>query len=153
MLISCGLPFENLLKRLASDAAKNLKLGLQLKYRPLWNYDPYGEYGPQKWDSLFEKCAGSMQSPVNILSQQVVSSPRVEPLIFDNFQLYGTTMQLNFTDEKLLEIINIPPGYSIQSSGLPAKYMLEKIQLHFGCADDHGSEHAMNVKISKSAIF
>ena len=53
---------------------------LQAKYP--WDY---GRRGPEAWPYLFPECDRSMQSPIDIPTQQTLYNPRLRPFRFINY--------------------------------------------------------------------
>jgi carbonic anhydrase len=45
----------------------------------------YSNLGPEKWPSLFDTCRGSLQSPINIITNQVRFDPSLKNFEFIDY--------------------------------------------------------------------
>nr|KAG5690146.1 hypothetical protein BaRGS_013603 [Batillaria attramentaria] len=107
-----------------------------------WEYT--GTLGPSEWHTVYPDCGGRMQSPINIMENQVLYDPSME--VFDIRQ-YGTC-----TDSEV-KYSGTPIG--ISGGSLPDDYVLDQFHFHWGSNNDKGSEHTIDFKAAplELAVF
>lgn len=105
-----------------------------------WGYTK--DDGPHTWASRYPLAAGDGQSPINIVEDDA---------IFDS-ELSSHPIKISYLPEADFEIENTGESFKVkikqksEISGGPLtdRYRLEQFHLHWGSADDHGSEHTVN---------
>uniref|UniRef100_H3A5V0 Carbonic anhydrase-related protein 11 n=1 Tax=Latimeria chalumnae TaxID=7897 RepID=H3A5V0_LATCH len=105
--------------------------------------------GPPLWglvNSAWSLCSiGKRQSPINVNTSQVIYDPFLPPL-----RLSLSGKKINGTLHNTGRHVSLRPdgNQMMNISGGPLLYnhRLEEIRLHFGSADEHGSEHLVNEK-------
>lgn len=104
----------------------------------------YGENtGLSNWNKLYPSCDGFQQSPINLLTNQIVHVPRYQRFSFIWYKLLikqafmennGKTVQLFIED----------PMQKFKHGGLTGTYKFLKIIFHWGENSSIGSEHVKN---------
>ncbi|CAC5391681.1 CA4 [Mytilus coruscus] len=112
---------------------------------PNWGYYQ-GGIPPPLWFCLenSEMCAGTMQSPVNSKTRDLVKNNNIEPFDFSELQkTSGIKMEL--TNTGLSVKVEFPDHQPIiKGGGLPGPHKLLQIHLHWGGNSERGSEHTIN---------
>ncbi|GAB1287389.1 Carbonic anhydrase 13 [Apodemus speciosus] len=104
----------------------------------------YGEHnGPIHWNELFPIADGDQQSPIEIKTKEVKYDSSLRPLsikydpasakIISNS---GHSFNVDFDDTEDKSVLRGGP--------LTGSYRLRQFHLHWGSADDHGSEHVVD---------
>lgn len=104
----------------------------------------YGEHnGPIHWNEFFPIADGDQQSPIEIKTQEVKYDSSLRPLsikydpasakIISNS---GHSFNVDFDDTEDKSVLRGGP--------LTGSYRLRQFHLHWGSADDHGSEHMVD---------
>lgn len=104
----------------------------------------YGEHnGPIHWNELFPIADGDQQSPIEIKTKEVKYDSSLRPLsikydpasakIISNS---GHSFNVDFDDTEDKSVLRGGP--------LTGNYRLRQFHLHWGSADDHGSEHVVD---------
>ncbi|XP_020038354.1 carbonic anhydrase 13 [Castor canadensis] len=104
----------------------------------------YGEHnGPIHWNELFPIADGDQQSPIEIKTKEVKYDSSLRPLnikydptsakIISNS---GHSFKVDFDDTEDKSVLRGGP--------LTGSYRLRQFHLHWGSADDHGSEHIID---------
>ena len=108
--------------------------------------------GPEDWHDLELKkdnqCGGNRQSPINIKTSEVEEedSYRRLKITFDNARGLVTGTLENTGHSPKLEIAD-SNGASLTKGPLGDKtFELLQFHVHFGCANDRGSEHTLDEK-------
>ncbi|XP_045705329.1 carbonic anhydrase 13 isoform X2 [Phyllostomus hastatus] len=99
--------------------------------------------GPVHWNELFPIADGDQQSPIEIKTKEVKYDSSLQPLcikydassakIISNS---GHSFNVDFDDMEDKSVLHGGP--------LTGKYRLRQFHLHWGSADDHGSEHVVD---------
>ncbi|CAD6198208.1 unnamed protein product [Caenorhabditis auriculariae] len=116
-----------------------------------WTFDNDLFGGPDFWGLLhgdWRMCtSGQMQSPVNIDPAHLLFDPNLTNMVVDNnvveavFENTGQLPMVTVKDTPARPTINITGG-----PGMPYRYKLHQITVHFGRADEgeKGSEHTVD---------
>jgi len=105
-----------------------------------WNYDDATGFGPSFWADSYPSCGGARQSPVNIATDSL-GSTNLGQLSLTNYDL-APGYRFNMTNLGHGVQINVPnTAYRIAGNGLRGPYTMEQFHVHWGHADDKGSEH------------
>ncbi|CAC5386564.1 CA [Mytilus coruscus] len=101
---------------------------------------------PPFWSCLANSgmCAGTMQSPVNIETNDVVKNNQIKPFYFSGlWKTVGIKMELKNTGlGAKVEFPNAQP--IIKGGGLPGPHKLLEFHFHWGGNSQRGSEHTIN---------
>ena len=99
--------------------------------------------GPADWKDKFDDCGHSHQSPIDIVkSETVKESYSPLKITFDNAKGLVTGTFKNTGHSPELEI-----GASLSGGPLGDKtFELLQFHVHYGCANDRGSEHTLDEK-------
>ena len=103
--------------------------------------------GPPDWKDRYEDCGHRKQSPINIVKSETVKKS-LSPLkiTFDNARGLVTGTFKNTGHSPELEIAD-SNGASLTGGPLGDKtFELLQFHVHFGCANDRGSEHTLDEK-------
>ena len=103
--------------------------------------------GPPDWKDKYEDCGQGKQSPINIVKSETVEKS-FSPLkiTFDNARGLVTGTFKNTGHSPKLEIDD-SNGASLTGGPLGDKtFELLQFHVHFGCANDRGSEHTLDGK-------
>ncbi|XP_041349559.1 carbonic anhydrase 7-like [Gigantopelta aegis] len=103
------------------------------------------DLGPENWPLVFPTCGGKHQSPIEVISKQVVH---------DEDLTYFHLNELNNTNGVSMVIANIG-GYTVEISvsgrpiyitggGLEGRYRLIQFHYHWGLKNHRGSEHVID---------
>lgn len=112
-----------------------------------WSYsgEVAGEYGPADWGQIDANCGGMRQSPIDIVTGDVVDADlglftlddytaQNSYMDFDN-NGHGVTVRLAEDEEEL---------YALSGGGLPGTYVATQFHLHWGSVNTRGSEHTVD---------
>ena len=103
--------------------------------------------GPPDWKDRYEDCGHRKQSPINIVKSETIKKS-FSPLkiTFDNAKGLVTGTFKNTGHSPELEIAD-SNGASLTGGPLGDKtFELLQFHVHFGCANDRGSEHTLDEK-------
>ena len=103
--------------------------------------------GPADWKDRYEDCGHRKQSPINIVKSETIKKS-FSPLkiTFDNARGLVTGTFKNTGHSPELEIAD-SNGASLTGGPLgDKKFELLQFHVHFGCANDRGSEHTLDEK-------
>ena len=103
--------------------------------------------GPADWKDRYEDCGHRKQSPINIVKSETIKKS-FSPLkiTFDNARGLVTGTFKNTGHSPELEIAD-SNGASLTGGPLGDKtFELLQFHVHFGCANDRGSEHTLDEK-------
>ena len=103
--------------------------------------------GPADWKDKFDDCGHSHQSPIDIVkSETVKESYSPLKITFDNARGLVTGKLENTGHSPKLTIAD-SNGASLTGGPLGDKtFELLQFHVHFGCANDRGSEHTLDGK-------
>ncbi|KAM7075135.1 carbonic anhydrase 13 isoform 4-T4 [Molossus nigricans] len=106
-----------------------------------WGYAEHN--GPAHWNELFPIADGDQQSPIEIKAKEAKFDSSLRPLrikydassakIISNS---GHSFSVDFDDTEDKSVLHGGP--------LTGRYRLRQFHLHWGSADDHGSEHVVD---------
>ncbi|XP_005424514.1 carbonic anhydrase 4 [Geospiza fortis] len=104
--------------------------------------------GPAQWHQIYEDCRGDRQSPVNIVTRNVVYEKSLKPLSFEGYDVKGSAkwdMQNNGHTVK----VALDASPKIGGGGLERKYKAVEFHFHWGLLTEQqilspGSEHSID---------
>nr|XP_020456274.1 carbonic anhydrase 4 [Monopterus albus] len=96
---------------------------------------------PAMWDHASSNCAGSVQSPINIVTRKTLKDERLTHFEFKNYKQIITSRVKNNGHSVQVEI---PHLSSISGGGLPNTYKAVQFHLHWGNDGGPGSEHTID---------
>ncbi|XP_066026464.1 carbonic anhydrase 2 isoform X1 [Pocillopora verrucosa] len=101
---------------------------------------------PANWSQIFPKCAGQLQSPVNIETKKVKKKSYPDLKIsFDNPCGRVTGELLNGGHSPVFNIDSSKGGAKLSGGPLDCdEYALQQFHFHFGCENNRGSEHLID---------
>ena len=101
--------------------------------------------GPPDWKDRYEDCGHGKQSPINFIkSETVKNSFSALKITFNNARGLVTGTFKNIGHSPKLEIAD-SNGASLTRGPLGDKtFELIQFHVHFGCANDRGSEHTLD---------
>jgi len=109
-----------------------------------WNYDDASPYGPSDWYKEYPMCGGFSQSPINIISNNLVRGVTLGPLSYYNYNTLASYM-FNVTNNGHSVQINVPgTNYRFTDDGLRGEYTLEQLHFHWSQTNGQGSEHLVD---------
>ncbi|NXQ46355.1 CAH4 anhydrase, partial [Catharus fuscescens] len=99
---------------------------------------------PPQWHLVNTKCSGNKQSPVNIVTKNVVYEKSLKPLTFEGYDVKGSGQWILENNVKVT--LNTSP--KIGGGGLPRKFKAVEFHLHWGVPEKPqnipGSEHSID---------
>jgi len=104
-----------------------------------WAYEAsYGRFPPAEWSKKYPKCAGTRQSPIDIVDSAVKSDSSLKPIRFINYDLPLTGLTM-LNDGHSIKVL-VPSKYDLRIStpSLPTSYKLAQFHFHWP------SEHTFN---------
>ena len=124
-----------------------------------WGYD--SPIGPNEWSSLsssYVECGnGMMQSPINILSADVLSDEGIGLLLLNSDKLRNGTLSndghtvefqagtnSDLTEQPILALVHEASDAFFSGRELGDRYYLNSLDFHWGSSDSQGSEHYLN---------
>ncbi|KAM4545620.1 carbonic anhydrase 4a [Odontesthes bonariensis] len=96
---------------------------------------------PEKWDHANQECAGTKQSPINIVTRKTIKNENLTPLQFSNYQ---QTFISSIKNNGHSVQVEIPHLSTISGGDLPATYKAVQFHLHWGNKGGPGSEHTID---------
>ncbi|KAK2881251.1 hypothetical protein QQF64_008391 [Cirrhinus molitorella] len=97
--------------------------------------------GPDDWKEVAETCGHSKQSPINIVTKQVVVDSRLTPVQFTGYQ---ETINAVITNNGHTVQVKLPESTKISGANLGANYKAQQLHLHWGKNGEPGSEHTID---------
>ncbi|XP_014736638.1 PREDICTED: carbonic anhydrase 4 [Sturnus vulgaris] len=102
---------------------------------------------PPRWHLVNVECKGSRQSPVNIVTKNVVCDKSLKPLTFEGYDVKGSAKWLLENNGHTVKVtLNGSP--KIGGGGLKRKYKAVEFHLHWGVPEEPqsipGSEHSID---------
>ncbi|CAH3171661.1 unnamed protein product, partial [Porites lobata] len=103
--------------------------------------------GPPDWKDRYEDCGHRKQSPINIVKSETIKksfSPlkitfdNAKGLVTGTFKNTGHLPELEIADSNGASLTKGPLGHKT--------FELLQFHVHFGCANDRGSEHTLDEK-------
>lgn len=121
---------------LIADAIASAGLG--------WTYT--GSEGPDHWHLDYPHCGGVKQSPINIVTSDViVDSKRLTPIEFRNYDKAKENAQYTLINNGHTVQVDVTDHFiKINGSGLPGTFVAKQFHFHWGKEDSRGSEHSVN---------
>jgi len=112
--------------------------------RASWGYQPSN--GPATWPSTYETCAGTSQSPINIVTSSAKTCmPTTEPIKMTNYDqtIAGLVTNNNHTASFTYSSGNLPV---ISGNRFPngESYQFLQFHWHWGSVNSQGSEHTVD---------
>ncbi|XP_059142586.1 LOW QUALITY PROTEIN: carbonic anhydrase 14-like [Physella acuta] len=108
-----------------------------------WSYN--GEEGVSHWSDLFQKCALTHQSPINIYEGDVVVDPALGEVLFENYDTAdGLAMALINNGHTAAVSIAGARDVAISGGDLPHKFKANQLHFHWGSHSSEGSEHQIS---------
>lgn len=116
-----------------------------------WNYDNNSKIGPWNWKNVSSKCSGNRQSPINIVTEDVIEDNDLGPLVLGNYKhtmrdlIFELKNHGHSVNVELLRFNdwNISPVTIIYKD---VSWRFSQFHFHFGSTDDQGSEHTIDGK-------
>ncbi|CAL1528234.1 unnamed protein product [Lymnaea stagnalis] len=113
-----------------------------------WSYDTK-RGGPSTWKDSYPDCAGLLQSPINIVTEDAEYHHKLQYININNYSITdGVMMRLENKDGHTAEVVMSGKPVYIQEGSLPDVYKLEQFHFHWGAEDGRGSEHSIDGKFS-----
>lgn len=111
-----------------------------------WSYE--GTYSPDEWHLVYPHCGGVKQSPINIISTDVIlNSSLLTPFVFTNYNTTKINSTFNITNNGHTVQVDVTDGFfEITGSGLADTYVTKQFHFHWGKNDTRGSEHLIDGK-------
>ncbi|XP_060554449.1 carbonic anhydrase 12-like [Ruditapes philippinarum] len=111
----------------------------------VWTYR--GSLGPDHWHLDFPHCGGVKQSPISLITNDVIiDTERLTPIVFSGFDVVSSK---NYTVENNGHTVQVDLNAKtseIRGGGLPGTFVAEQFHFHWGATDERGSEHDVNGK-------
>lgn len=97
--------------------------------------------GPEEWATTIPMCGHRKQSPINIVTNQVLQDHRLTPVQFKGYQETFRSVILN--NGHTVQV-NLPNSAVINGADLGASYKTHQCHLHWGQNGGPGSEHTID---------
>ncbi|KAM6907212.1 carbonic anhydrase IV c [Xenentodon cancila] len=96
---------------------------------------------PSRWETLFPRCGGLRQSPINIVTRKVHVNNALPPL-----QFIGHTDAINITVKNKGHSAHfaLPQSVRLTGGALPGHYRAAQFHFHWGGSGRPGSEHTID---------
>ena len=118
-----------------------------VSYEHDWSYD-----NTSKWDGTWKSCAGSNQSPLNIIDYKAATLTSNITLTFENF---SSSVEAILTNNGKTAKLEPPLGSNISVTGnrlyINNHYRLKEVHFHWG-GTFSGSEHKLNGKSASMEV-
>ena len=102
---------------------------------------------PRHWHTVDAKCKGSKQSPINIVTKNVIYNKNLTPLHFENYDVKGSSKWKIENNGHTVKVI-LSTNPKIGGGGLKRKYKAIEFHLHWGVQEEQlyfpGSEHSID---------
>ncbi|XP_051534747.1 carbonic anhydrase 4-like [Myxocyprinus asiaticus] len=97
--------------------------------------------GPDEWATIATTCGGRKQSPINIVTKQVIPDHRLTPVQFTGYQqsFSGIIKNSGHTVQ-----VDLPNTAVITGASLGTAYKAQQLHLHWGKNGGPGSEHTID---------
>ncbi|NXG98525.1 CAH4 anhydrase, partial [Loxia leucoptera] len=104
--------------------------------------------GPAQWHQINKDCRGERQSPVNIVTRNVVYEKSLKPLSFEGYDVKGSA-QWNLENNGHTVKVALDASPKIGGGGLERKYKAVEFHFHWGVLSEQqivspGSEHSID---------
>lgn len=112
-----------------------------------WSYSG-DTNGPALWHTTTggELCDGSMQSPINIVSEDTEVIELTTPWIPTGFFIDNGARPQSITNTGLRAQLNLEGDYTLSGAGLPSIMKVIQLEFHVGADQTRGSEHTIDGK-------
>ncbi|KAM6110952.1 carbonic anhydrase 4 [Pterocles gutturalis] len=121
-------------------------VGAQWCYQSQKCEDPHCE-GPHEWYQIDVTCSGNKQSPVNILTKNVIYDQSLKPLNFEGYDVKGSS-KWNIENNGHTVKVTLSTSPKIGGGGLGRKYKAIEFHFHWGTKGVQqylvGSEHSID---------
>ncbi|EDV25132.1 expressed hypothetical protein [Trichoplax adhaerens] len=97
---------------------------------------------PLSWANDFKLCGGKKQSPIDIVTANMIHIPNMSPLVFTGTPSGGCTL-IN-TGHAVQCTLDPTFSYSVTGGPFSYNYRLGQFHVHFGSDATKGSEHRLN---------
>ncbi|NXC49604.1 CAH4 anhydrase, partial [Penelope pileata] len=111
--------------------------------------DPSCE-GPRQWHETYPACSGNSQSPINIVTKNVIYDKSLKPLYFEDYDVKGSSkwiIENNGHTGKYFKV-TLSTSPKIGGGGLTRKYKAIEFHFHWGVQGVSqylpGSEHSID---------
>lgn len=110
----------------------------------VWTYR--GALGPDHWHLDYPHCGGVKQSPISIVTNDVVlDMERLTPIVFKGYDTVSTNDEFTMANNGHTVQVSLNNAKcEITGAGLPGTYVAEQFHFHWGATDNRGSEHDVN---------
>ncbi|XP_058710525.1 carbonic anhydrase 4 [Poecile atricapillus] len=102
---------------------------------------------PLQWHQISAVCKGDRQSPVNIVTRNVLHDKRLKPLTFEGYNVKGSA-KWNVANNGHTVQVTLDASPKVAGGGLGRKYKAIEFHLHWGVPDEPqsipGSEHSID---------
>ncbi|KAM6372741.1 carbonic anhydrase 4 [Pluvialis apricaria] len=103
--------------------------------------------GPRQWYITSATCKGNKQSPINIVTKNVIHDKSLKPLNFEGYDVKGSS-KWNIENNGHTVKVTLNTSPKIGGGGLGRKYKAVEFHLHWGDRDGKqylpGSEHSID---------
>uniref|UniRef100_A0A8C6IQZ5 Carbonic anhydrase 4 n=1 Tax=Melopsittacus undulatus TaxID=13146 RepID=A0A8C6IQZ5_MELUD len=104
-------------------------------------------YSPQEWFLIDVTCKGNKQSPVNIVTKNVIYDKNLKPLNFEGYDVKGSSKWTIANNGHTVKV-TLSTSPKIGGGGLGRKYKAIEFHLHWGARSVQrylpGSEHSID---------
>jgi len=109
----------------------------------VWTYR--GALGPDHWHLDYPHCGGTRQSPISIVTEDVVvDTDRLTPIVFSGYDIIGGVDMTLGNNGHTVQVDLLASTNEITGGGLPGTFVAKQFHFHWGAADNRGSEHDIN---------
>ncbi|NWQ97241.1 CAH4 anhydrase, partial [Burhinus bistriatus] len=102
---------------------------------------------PRQWYPTYATCKGNKQSPINIVTKNVIYDKSLKPLNFEGYDVKGSS-KWNIENNGHTVKVTLSTSPKIGGGGLERKYKAIEFHLHWGSQDGQqylpGSEHSID---------
>ncbi|XP_072209607.1 carbonic anhydrase 4 [Excalfactoria chinensis] len=102
---------------------------------------------PRQWHKVDAKCKGSKQSPINIVTKNVIYDKSLTPLHFEGYDVKGSSKWKIENNGHTVKV-TLSTSPKISGGGLKRKYKAVEFHLHWGIQEEQiylpGSEHSID---------
>ncbi|XP_068082943.1 carbonic anhydrase 1-like [Anabrus simplex] len=114
--------------------------------KPVFSYGYESYNGPHMWKHEFPECAGENQSPVNIVTRQVVAVNSDSCLVWSGYSCQPLSMRMSNECGTAVIRGEWPSNLQPHITGGPLEFSYEfhSMSFHWGPSDHDGSEHTID---------
>ncbi|XP_054065035.1 carbonic anhydrase 4 [Rissa tridactyla] len=102
---------------------------------------------PRQWYTAYATCKGNKQSPINIVTKNVIYDKNLKPLNFEGYDVKGSSKWKIENNGHTVKV-TLSTSPKIGGGGLERKYKAIELHLHWGVQDGQqyfpGSEHSID---------